>query len=283
MAVLRPAGKNWTAQQLVASGVHLTADHVGIGDNGTVIVTWESYNAVCTKYGCSLSAYVLHASRQNTGTGMWMDSGSLMGPDNTAHDARVALDSAGGAILVALSKSGAYVSATQGNSGGGWSSFGTAFNPSGITMISDLLSDDAGHVTLAYEAIGFSTSQALVINGSINNNTWSSPLVLSGSDSGVSQIYLAVAPGGAALAVWVTIGSSPQIHAREASYRDGNLEQSGRYLWAGKPNRAGSGRGELSGRCDRNLFGLRRLQRTYRIRHKLSTLKGDERYSRHRS
>jgi hypothetical protein len=213
MAVLRPAGKNWTAQQLVASGVHLTADHVGIGDNGTVIVTWESYNAVCTKYGCSLSAYVLHASRQNTGIGMWMDSGSLMGPDNTAHDARVALDSAGGAILVALSKSGAYVSATQGNSGGGWSSFGTAFNPSGITMISNLLSDDAGHVTLAYEAIGFSSSQALVINGSINNNTWSVPVVLSGSDSGVSQIYLAVAPGGAALAVWVTIGSSPQIHA----------------------------------------------------------------------
>jgi hypothetical protein len=213
MAVLRPAGKTWTAPQLVISGAQVIADHAGIGDNGTVIVTWESYNATCAKYGCSLSAYVLHASRQNAGTGIWMDSGSLMGPDNTAHDARAALDSAGGAILVASSKSGAYVSATEGNSGGGWSSFVTAFNPSGQTMVSNLLSDDAGQVTLAYEAIGFSSSQALVVNGSINSNTWSSPVVLSGSDSGVSQIYLAVAPGGAALAVWVTFGSTSQIHA----------------------------------------------------------------------
>ena len=213
MAVLRPAGKNWTAQQLVVSGVHVTADHVGIGDNGTVVVTWESYNAACTKYGCSQSAFVLHASRQNAGTSAWTDSGALMGPDGATHDARVALDAAGGAILVALSKSGAYVSATQGNSGGGWSSFVTAFNSSGLTMISNLLSDDSGQVTLAYEAIGFSASQALVVNGSINNNTWSSPVLLSGSDSSVGQIYFAVAPGGTALAVWLSSGgATPQIH-----------------------------------------------------------------------
>jgi hypothetical protein len=213
MAVLRPAGKSWTAQQLVASGVHVIADHVGIGDNGAVIVTWESYNATCTKYGCSLSAYVLHASRQNAGTSAWIDSGSLMGPDRSAHDARVALDAAGGAILVALSSSGAYTSATQANSGGAWSSFNTVFNPSGQTIVSSLATDDAGHVTLAYEAIVFPNSQALAINGSISSNTWSPPVVLSGSDSSVGQIYFAVAPGGAALAVWLSSGSTPQIHA----------------------------------------------------------------------
>ncbi len=48
MAVRRPAGSAWTAQQTVTSGVHLSADHAGIGKNGAVIVTWETYNAVCT-------------------------------------------------------------------------------------------------------------------------------------------------------------------------------------------------------------------------------------------
>lgn len=216
MAVLRPAGKTWTAEQLVASGVHVIADHAGIGDNGAVVVTWESYNATCTKYGCSTSAYVLHASRQNAGSSAWIDSGPVIGPDLDGHDARVALDSSGRAILVALSKSGAYVSATQGAaSSGTWSSFNTVFNPSGITMISDLLSDDAGQVTLVYEAItGFSTSQALAVNGSISNNTWSSSAVLSGSDSIVGQIFFAVSPGGAALVVWLSSGgATPQVHA----------------------------------------------------------------------
>jgi hypothetical protein len=224
MAVLRPAGKIWTAQQLVASGVHVIADHAGIGDNGAVIVTWESYNATCTRYGCSTSAYVLHASRQNAGSSGWIDSGPLIGPDLDGHDARVALDSTSRAILVASSKSGAYVSATQGASSGAWSSFNTVFNPSGITMITDLLSDDAGQVTLVYEAIiGFSGSQALAVNGSTGNNTWSSSVVLSGSDSIVGQIFFAVAPGGTALVVWLSSGgATPQVHAITRATGTGN-------------------------------------------------------------
>jgi hypothetical protein len=96
MAVLRPAGGTWTAQQIVASGEHVSADHARIGANGAVIVTWETFDAVCKKYGCVLSAFALHASRQNAGTGSWVDSGSLLGPDGASHDARVALDFAGG-------------------------------------------------------------------------------------------------------------------------------------------------------------------------------------------
>jgi hypothetical protein len=67
MAVLRPAGGAWTSQQTVASGVYVSADHAGIGANGAVIVTWETYHAVCKKY-CVLSSFVLHASRQNAAT-----------------------------------------------------------------------------------------------------------------------------------------------------------------------------------------------------------------------
>jgi hypothetical protein len=213
MAVLRPAGGGWGAQQTVASGVYVKADHAGIGENGVLIVTWESYDAVCKKYGCSVSNFDLHASRQNAGAGVWVDSGSLLGPDGASHDARVALDAAGGAILVTINGSGAYVSTTQGNSGGAWSPFKTIVNPQGLPITGDLESDDAGQVTLVYEFIGFSTSEALAVSGSISNNTWSSPVVLSSGDTSIGQIYFAIAPSGAALAVWLVNSSTQVIQA----------------------------------------------------------------------
>jgi len=213
MVERRPAGGTWTAPQLVAAGVYVSADHAGIAENGAVIVTWETYNAVCKKYGCSVSAFVLNASRQNPGSSAWVDSGVLLGPDGVSHNARVALDSAGGAMLVVLNSSGAFASATQGGSGGLWSPFKTVVDPQGLTITSDLASDDAGQVTLVYEFIGFSTSQALAVSGSISNNTWSSPAVLSGSDASVGQVYFALSPGGAALVVWLASSATPQIHA----------------------------------------------------------------------
>ena len=213
MAVVRPAGGTWTAPQTVASGVHLSGGHAGIAANGAVIVTWESYTAVCRRYGCALSSYVLHAARQNAGTSEWVDSGALLGPDRTAHAARVALDSVGEAILMALSNSGAYTSTIQGSSGGGWSPFETIVNPQTSTIVSDLASDDAGHVMLVYESIAYPTSEALAVSGSISNNTWLAPVVLSGNDTNVSQVYFALAPSGAAVTVWLSSSGTPAIHA----------------------------------------------------------------------
>jgi hypothetical protein len=213
MAVVRPAGGSWTSQQTIASGVHITADHAGIGENGAAIVTWESYHAVCTVDGCALSNFRLFASRQDAGTGAWVHSGVLLGPDDNSHDARVALDSLGRAMLVALSGSGAYTSSTQGSSGGAWSPFHTVVDPQSISIVSDLASDNAGNVTMVYESIGFSTSQALAVGGSISGNAWSPPMVLSGSDTSVGQIYFVLASNGAALAVWLSSSATPEIHA----------------------------------------------------------------------
>ena len=213
MAVVRPAGGAWTSQQIVASGVHVTAGHAGIAENGAVIVTWESYNAVCKKYGCVLSNYILHAARQNAGTSVWVDSGALLGPDRASHAARVALDSGGEAMLAALSSSGAYTSTTQGRSGGTWGPFETIVNPQNSTIVADLASDDAGQVMLVYESIAFPTSQVLAVSGSLSSNTWSSPVVLSGSDTNVGQVYFALAPSGAALTIWLSSSGTPVIHA----------------------------------------------------------------------
>lgn len=178
-----------------------------------MIVTWESYNAVCTKKYCALSNYVLHASRQDAGAGTWVDSGPLLGPDKASHAARVALDPTGGAMLEALSSSGVFISATQGNSGGAWSSFNTIVNPQNSTIVTDLASDDAGQVMLVYEFITYPTSQAVAVSGSISNNTWSSPVVLSGGDTNVSQVYFALAPTGAAVTIWLSSSGTPAVHA----------------------------------------------------------------------
>lgn len=211
-AVLRPAGGVWTSQQTIASGGHLSADHAGIGGDGAAIVTWESYDAVCVEV-CTLSNFVLHASRQDAGSGTWVDSGSLLGPDDDSHDAQVALDSSGRAMLVGYSSAKGYAASTQGSSGGPWSPFKGAVDPQVITIVSGLASDAAGNVTMVFETIGLSTSQAFAINASITNNVWSPPVVLSGTDASVSQIYFALAPGGAALAVWLNSGATPVVHA----------------------------------------------------------------------
>jgi len=213
MVVQRPAGGAWTAQRIVTSGVHVIADQAGIGADGAVVVVWETYNATCTKYGCALSAYALHASRQNPGTSSWVDSGSLLGPDRTAHQARVALDSIGEAVVVAVNSAGNFAAATQGSAGGAWSTFKTVVaNPQALTPF-DLESDDAGQVSLVYEFISYPNSQALAVSGSVGANTWSSPVALSGSDTSVSQVHFALAPGGAAVAVWLQNSATPVIHA----------------------------------------------------------------------
>ena len=190
---------------------------------------------------CTEGSYVLHASRQNTGTEVWVDSGALLGPDLDAHDARVALDSGGGAILLALSSSGLYTSATQGNSGGAWSAFKTAVSPQGSTIISDLASDDTGQVTLVYESITYPTSQALAVNGSITSNTWSSPVVLSGTDTSVGQVYFAQVSNGASLAIWLSSSGTPAIRAATRATATGawstpvNLSGPGSYISYRKP------------------------------------------------
>jgi len=214
LAVLRPAATAWTSPQTVASGgVHLLADHVGIGGNGAAIVTWETYTSVCSEGFCALSNYIPHASRQAAVSGAWVDSGVLMGPTDDSHNPFVALDSTGRAMLVALSGAGAYVSATQGVSGGDWSPFHTVVDVQEISIVSDLASDDVGNVTMVYETIGFSTSQALAVEGSIGKNAWLAPAVLSGSDAIVSLVTFALAGSGAALTVWVTGSATPEIHA----------------------------------------------------------------------
>jgi hypothetical protein len=209
MATLRPAGQSWSSPEILSSGAYVTADHLGISEDGEVIATWESFAATCNAEGCAEFNFGLHTSRNN-GVG-WTHTGVLLGPDPDSHIARVALDAAGHAILVALNNAGVYVSATLGTTGA-WSPFATAVFVNGLSIECDVASDSAGNVTMVYEAIGFSTSRAYAIEGSISDNTWSAPVLLSGSDT-VSQIYFSVSPNGSAIAAWLSSGGVAAIRA----------------------------------------------------------------------
>jgi hypothetical protein len=97
--------------------------------------------------------------------------------------------------------------------GGAWSTFNTVAVPQGLTIKTGLASDDTGQVMLVYEFTGFSTSRVFAVNGSIGNNMWSSPAVISGSDTSIGQIYLAVSPSGAAAAIWLNSSGTPAVRA----------------------------------------------------------------------
>jgi len=211
MAALRPAGQSWTSPQILATSAFIAADQVGISENGDVIVAWETFIVICREGNCFSTNFALHTSRNN-GQG-WAHTGILLGPDDESHIAHVALDAGGHALLLALNSSGAYVSAIQGPTGNTWSTFNTAVFVNGLTLESGLASDFQGNVTMVYETINLTTSQAFAISGSIADNTWSPPVLLSGADANVSQIYFEVAPNGVGAAIWLSSSGTPEIHA----------------------------------------------------------------------
>jgi hypothetical protein len=99
--------------------------------------------------------------------------------------------------MEALNAPGSYVSATQ-TAGNGWSGFNTIVAVNGLSLVSGFGVDSPGNATMVYESIGLSTSQALAVSGTVAANAWSAPVVLSGSDTSVSQIYFALSANGAA-------------------------------------------------------------------------------------
>ena len=190
----------------------MAADHVAISATGEVIVTWELFDAVCNPEECLFFNFKLRASKQNAGSGVWVRSSLLLGPDTDSHDAWVTFDAHGRAILVALNEAGAYVSATEGVSSHNWSSFNTVVQLQNPAIVSGLASDNAGNTTMVYEVIGLSQSQGFSVSGTIQANAWSSPVLLS-SDTNVSQISFALAANGAGVTAWLSSSPATEVHA----------------------------------------------------------------------
>jgi hypothetical protein len=186
-AVRRPNGGTWSAQDNVASSANYGAialDSAALGADGDLVVTFEGYTVTCTKY-CHDNNYIVHASREKSGTTTWQDSGALTSP-STPFATETVIDSAGHAgLLIQNDYSATIQSTTQAKAGATWKPLVTAFQGTGSDG-AYMWAAEAGnnaHASLAWIYLGTSGAGATILDGSTAKNTWSAPVLLSGKDS----------------------------------------------------------------------------------------------------
>lgn len=202
VAIRRPSGGAWSAPATLAAAPHLAFDGAIIAPDGSMAVTWESFNATCGSRTCTTSNWVMHVSTLAAGSQTWVDSGGLLGPDTTQHFGQLAADSVGDLGVMAL-KAGNVVSVVR--HGSAWSSVVTVISDSNFQFYTGtgrdnrvFASDSAGHATLVgWGDIHLATLAA--IDGNLTNNTWGSPTTISGSDQYPGYFDFAMSSSGAAI------------------------------------------------------------------------------------
>lgn len=196
----RPAGSIWGAQETVATGAYVGRNSIGISNNGDVMVAWETYSASCGIEKCTLSNFVLHASRELAAASAWQDSGPLTAVDPASHSALTTLDRAGRAVLV-YSMPGAYNAITQLAAGSAWSAPALVYASTSM-YTAGLSSDASGNATLALLDLTLGTGQVMTVNGNISNNIWSPAVKVSGGDIYPNQVIYGGSTSGAAVLTW---------------------------------------------------------------------------------
>ena len=112
VAIRRPSGGVWSAPATIAAAPHLSFDGAIVAPDGSMAVTWESFDSVCGSRTCKTSNWVLHVSTLVAGSQTWVDSGPLLGPDSTQHFGQLAADAVGDLGVVAI-RSGNVVSVVR--------------------------------------------------------------------------------------------------------------------------------------------------------------------------
>lgn len=215
MVLQRPAGGAWGTAQTAITAPHVSANHVALGDNGDALISWETYDAVCGEK-CTLSNFVLHASREAAGSTEWQDSGALAGPDNFSHLGFVAVDAAGHAGMLMGASTTNFTAVSQPARGQAWTAPVPVYagtNPYAIAFGADT----AGNATFVLEELTAST--VVAVGGNIVSNTWSPAAVISGKDPSPNQIIVGTGANGAAVVVWAAGNPSYSNNAIRAAVR----------------------------------------------------------------
>jgi hypothetical protein len=213
VAIRRPSGGTWSAPATLAAAPHLAFDGAIIAPDGSMSVTWESFDSTCGSRTCKTSNWVLHVSSQAAGSQTWVDSGPLMGPDTTQHFGQLAADGVGDLGLMAL-QAGNVVSKVR--HGSAWSSTVTVISNSNFQFYTGtgrdnrvFASDSAGHATLVgWGDIHLQTLAA--IDGNLTNNTWGAPATITDSDQFPNYFDFAMSSSGAAIVFYsLSLQSNP--------------------------------------------------------------------------
>jgi len=205
VAQVRPVGGSWSTPVTLSAAPHLSLDGATVAPNGTMAVAWESFDSTCGSRTCKTSNFVLHVSTFAPGSGTWVDSGGILGPDATQHFGQLAGDSAGDLGVIAL-QAGNVVSKVR--HGSAWSSTAIVVSASGFQFYTGTgrdnriyFSDSAGHATL----VGWGDIHLLTlaaIDGNLTNNTWGAPATISGADQSPGYFDFAMSSSGAAIAFY---------------------------------------------------------------------------------
>ncbi|MBV8140310.1 MAG: hypothetical protein JO121_32425 [Deltaproteobacteria bacterium] len=201
VAQVRPVGSSWSTPVTLAAAPHLSLDGATVAPDGTMAVAWESFDSTCGSRTCKTSNWVMHVSTLAPGSQTWVDSGGLLGPDTTQHFGQLAGDGVGDLGVVAL-QAGNVVSKVR--HGSAWSSTVVVVSDSGFQFSAGTTSnriyysDSAGHATLVgWGDIHLETLAA--IDGNLTNNTWGSPVTISGADQSPGYFDFAMSSSGAAI------------------------------------------------------------------------------------
>jgi hypothetical protein len=219
--VQRPAGGTWSSATAIAKGAHLHLQDSVAAPDGSMAVSWESFDAVCGSRTCKTSNWVLHVSTRAAGAGSWVDSGPLLGPDSSQHFGQLAADGVGDLGVISFS-GGNVVSLVR--HGSSWTA------PALVSPISSLevplagtgrdnrvyASDSAGHATV----VGWGSPQVtnlVAVDGNLATNTWGKVTTISGADQYPNYFDFAMSSKGTAVAFWSIMGTGGNTIWRAAS------------------------------------------------------------------
>ena len=202
VAIHRPAGGVWSAPATLAAAAHLAFDGAIVAPDGSMSVSWESFDSVCGSRTCKTSNWVLHVSTVAAGSQIWVDSGPIMGPDATQHFTQLAADNVGDLGAISL-LNGNIVSIVR--HGSTWSSQAIVASNSSFGFYTGtgrdnriFASDSAGHATfVGWGDIHLQTLAA--IDGNLTTNTWGSPATISGADQFPGYFDFQMSSSGAAI------------------------------------------------------------------------------------
>jgi len=203
--VQRPAGGTWGPATTVATGAHLNFEGAVMAPDGSMAVSWESFDSVCGSRVCKTSNWVLHVSTRGAGAKNWVDSGPLLGPDSTQHFGQLAADGVGDLGVVSLS-GGNVVSVVS--HGGSWTAPAVVASNSVVGFYSGtgrdnriFKSDFSGHATYVSWSNPYLAS-LVAIDGNLSTNTWGKVTTISGADQSPNYFDFAMSESGTAIVFW---------------------------------------------------------------------------------
>jgi hypothetical protein len=178
-AAYQPLGGHWGSQEVITptnpGGLVYVSD-VQMTSSGTAILSWEVKSATAPV------THVTHASIRQAGSAVWTDLGPVTSLGTmVSHGDLLATDEAGHAVMIS-------------SDGSNWYSFPVSAialgKPDAVAPASMSVqfagSDATGNVTLiAYDS---TTQQLFAIDGNMLTNTYSAPVLISGTDAVDSSV-----------------------------------------------------------------------------------------------